>query len=174
MVNQNQENKLENSEPSYEYDERATQMLAEDVMAGDLVRGLIELITNSDDGYNRLEEKGKPVKNATILVNVDRSSKNRLAVVKDKADGFGKNKKEAREKLRWYGRRLSGRAEGGKQRGNFGFGLKDIIGLGNHKIESIRLCELGVNSPSKPLREFCRKFDTLFNYTTHFAGKDHD
>jgi len=138
MVNQNQENKLENSEPSYEYDERATQMLAEDVMAGDLVRGLIELITNSDDGYNRLEEKGKPVKNATILVNVDRSSKNRLAVVKDKADGIGKNKKEAREKLRWYGRRLSGRAEGGKQRGNFGFGLKDIIGLGNHKIESIR------------------------------------
>lgn len=50
---------------------RAFEILANQAIGNDLLKGLIELITNSDDSYARLSEKGAPT-DGRIEIEIDR------------------------------------------------------------------------------------------------------
>ena len=100
-------------------------------MRGDVVRGLIELITNSDDAYG--ESRGK------ILIEVERRKGPKgpwKLTVRDRAKGMRSNFME--EALLKLGRRTSGFEKGEKVRGNRGRGAKDLAAFGPVTFESIR------------------------------------
>jgi hypothetical protein len=101
-----------------------------------LVDGIVELVTNSDDSYKRLEERGKPT-NGTIDIFVSRKKGgmcDRL-VAKDFAEGMARGELE---KALEFGGETSGFSIGKTVRGFFGRGLKEtIIALGEGEITSI-------------------------------------
>ena len=115
------------------YTERAFLQDAQEAMGGDLVRGLIELITNADDSYVRNRRKGPGV----IRIEVDRSRRGsgRGVVVKDRAGGM--TRRDMKDKLLPLGRRASGSERGEAVRGNRGRGAKDLIAFGDVLFESI-------------------------------------
>jgi hypothetical protein len=102
-----------------------------------LVDGIVELVTNSDDSYKRLEERGKPTNG---IVDICASRKkggiaDRL-VVKDFAEGMTR---EELEKALEFGGETSGFSTGKTVRGFFGRGLKEtIIALGEGEITSMK------------------------------------
>jgi len=55
-------------------DPRYKRQNMERAMRGKIERGLVELITNSDDSYRDLEEKGKPV-SGKIRIEIERRKK---------------------------------------------------------------------------------------------------
>lgn len=99
--------------------------------------GIVELVTNSDDSYRRLEETGVRV-NGEILIEVDRKKggKCERLLVKDFAEGMSKDEME--RALEFAGE-TSGFEKGRSVRGLFGRGLKEtIISLGRGKIKTIK------------------------------------
>lgn len=104
-------------------------------MAGDIIRGLVECITNSDDSYARIEHIGQKA-NGPILIEIDRNKGARKFTVRDRAEGMSYN--EMQENLRKRGVRSSGFEKGANVRGNLGFGVKDLLGLGAFEFESIK------------------------------------
>jgi hypothetical protein len=100
-------------------------------MAGDVVRGLIELITNADDAYG--------AKSSEIFVEVHRPRRPEdatLLSVRDSATGLTP---EAMEKnFTTLGADLSGFSQGSDKRGLFGRGSKDTAWFGRTVFESIR------------------------------------
>ena len=111
------------------YAPRAFRQDAHNAMKGDIVRGLIEAITNADDAYG--EQPGK------IRVSIERrrngSSK---VVVRDRAGGMRADlMKEAIGNL---GGRTSGFEQGQNVRGNLGRGAKDLAAFGPVTFQSIR------------------------------------
>jgi hypothetical protein len=98
-------------------------------------KALVELITNSDDSYARLEKTGTQV-TGEIRITYERHRAGALLVVADQAEGMS---------FEWvsfilsYGGALSPLARGeGDGRGYFGRGLKQAIyGLGHGWIETI-------------------------------------
>jgi len=102
-----------------------------------LVDGIVELVTNCDDSYKTLEEKGQKV-NGEIGVYVNRKKGGicENLVVKDFAEGMTK---EELEKAIVFGSETSGFEVGRSVRGLFGRGLKEtIIALGNGEIKTIK------------------------------------
>lgn len=99
-------------------------------------KALVELITNCDDSYARLEKAGAPV-SGLIRVHYERHQAGALLSVVDQAEGMGFA--QARQILA-YGSAHSPLARGeGSGRGYFGRGLKQAIyGLGHGWIETIR------------------------------------
>lgn len=99
-------------------------------------KALVELITNSDDSYNRLERKCVAVA-ATIRVEYERHQHGARLVVADQAEGM--SWQQALASLT-YGGAHSPLARGeGTGRGYFGRGLKQAIyGLGYGWLETIR------------------------------------
>lgn len=121
------------NEPAFIELMRSTQMQASNAMGGDVIRGLIECITNSDDSYEIMEEGGTKV-TGVILIEVDRTK--RTISVSDRAAGM--DYQEVMSKLRERGTRSSGFEVGANVRGNRGTGAKDIVGLGSYEFETIK------------------------------------
>lgn len=98
-------------------------------------KALVELITNADDSYGRLEQAGAPV-SGQIRIHYERHQAGALLVVADQAEGMPFA--QARFILTYGGAHSPlARGEGGG-RGYFGRGLKQAIyGLGYGWIETI-------------------------------------
>lgn len=98
-------------------------------------KALVELITNSDDSYTRLEAAGVPV-SGKILIHYERHRRGALVMVGDDAEGMRFARACA---ILSYGGAHSPLARGqGGGRGFFGRGLKQaIFGLGSGWIETL-------------------------------------
>ena len=111
------------------YGPRAFSQDAELAMGGNIVRALIELITNADDAYGDEENKGK------ITVAVEhRRTKSWRVVVRNRATGM--SGAEMVEKLGSAGERTSGFESGKSLRGHLGRGAKDTAAFGPVTFES--------------------------------------
>tara|TARA_B100001123_G_scaffold1412_1_gene2001 strand:+ start:4183 stop:6396 length:2214 start_codon:yes stop_codon:yes gene_type:complete len=98
----------------------------------DLWGAIIELVTNSDDAYQRLSSMG------TIVIEIIRragSGQPTTLKVRDFAGGM--TLKTMREKLKYTGGRESGMQEGLSVRGTNSRGAKDISALGKVTFESL-------------------------------------
>ena len=102
---------------------RAILQDARQAMGNDLMNALVELITNADDSYTRLDSRGV----SEIRIEVDRSR--RVIWVDDAAEGMTMEQLE--ERLGGLGERTSGIAENDQVRGFFGRGAKDVAALGD-------------------------------------------
>ncbi len=109
---------------------RAFQKDAWEAMRGDIVRALVEYITNADDSYARVRGKGR------ILVEVEHRREPWKARVRDRASGM--SMAELRGKIGTQGGRTSGFADGADVRGNLGLGSKDPACFGQVTFESIK------------------------------------
>jgi hypothetical protein len=90
-------------------------------MQGSAIRALVELITNSDDSYIRLEEDGKETKGVIEIL----YEKNGCFAVRDYAEGMSLD--DIRRGFREYGAATSGMKMGRGVRGYFGQGAKDAL-----------------------------------------------
>lgn len=115
-----------------EYTARAFRQDAEDAMRGNIIRGLVELITNADDAYAHVKPRlGR------IRVEVEhRRGKPWKVVVRDRATGM--NKRELKERIVKLGERTSGFETGQAVRGNRGRGAKDLAAFGKVVFEAIK------------------------------------
>ena len=99
-------------------------------------KGLVELITNCDDSYSRLEQAGARV-SGHIQVRYERYLSGALLDVTDQAEGMSFERASA---VLTYGGAHSPLSRGeGNGRGYFGRGLKQaVFGLGQGWIESVK------------------------------------
>ena len=110
------------------YTGRAFRQDADQAMRGDILRGLVEAITNADDAYG---DAAGP-----ILVQVSRAHGRTWSVsVVDHACGIPLDEMERR--LATIGGRTSGHESGARVRGNRGRGAKDLAAYGTVRWESI-------------------------------------
>jgi len=115
-----------------EYTGRALLQDAQEAMRGDIVRGLVELITNSDDAYARMKNGS-----GRISVEVEhRRGSPWQVIVRDRATGMSHG--ELRDRIRRLGARSSGFEEGLEVRGNRGRGAKDLVAFGTVEFKSIQ------------------------------------
>ncbi|MGB9687078.1 MAG: ATP-binding protein [Rectinema subterraneum] len=115
-------------------DPRIIEQLAKATIKN-LIDGIVELVTNSDDSYRRLADKGLS-RNGRISIYVCREKGGicRRLMVEDFAEGMSK---EELRKAIIFGAEVSGITEGRSVRGLFGRGLKEtIIALGEGQITS--------------------------------------
>ena len=125
-----------------EYSPNLARKLAKSVVRADPVRSLVELLTNSDDSFNRT-----PRDKCKITVGYERRKDEAYFLVFDNAEGMTKQRMDIA--VGGYGFETSGRNEGKVVRGLFGRGLKEaILGLGTGTVESIKdgtysKCSLG-------------------------------
>lgn len=118
-----------------EYHDRFALQQADQAIRKDIIRALVEIVTNSDDSYQRLENAGLPVQ-GEIIIDVQRKRKNSLFRVRDRAEGMSGEKMD--EMVGTYGAPTSGFIEGRSVRGLWGRGLKDAFyGIGNGHIHAI-------------------------------------
>ena len=97
----------------------------------DIYDAIVELVTNSDDRYQRLNAAGT----IEIVVERGRGKSERLLQARDFADGMTLDVMD--EKLSRTGGRVSGMEEGFEVRGTNSRGAKDIAALGGVTFESI-------------------------------------
>lgn len=115
-----------------EYTARALLQDAKDAMRENIIQGLVELITNSDDAYSKIGAK-----RGQIRVEVEhRRGRPWTVVVRDRATGM--SHREMRERLATLARRTSGFELGKAVRGNRGRGAKDLVAFGRVTFESIK------------------------------------
>lgn len=109
----------------------------ERAMRGKIERGLVELITNSDDSYRDLEDKGKQI-SGKIRIEIERRKKGQpsIVIVRDRAGGM--NREDMYEKLGKLGKRTSGFETGKLRRGLHGRGARDVAAFGIIHFESIK------------------------------------
>lgn len=108
-------------------------------MMGDVVRGLVELITNADDSYGELEFNGLSTRSGIISISVKRRrGKNSTIQVRDRAEGMVLE--EMVSKLKRVGGITSNFLEtkGAKTRGLMGRGSKECVVFGNLTFKSIK------------------------------------
>jgi hypothetical protein len=118
-------------------DKRVLKQLSDSAIKKEPVRAVVELITNSDDSYRRLEAQGHAVDGKTIIEVIRKKKSNSIIRVIDCAEGFTYSKME--ERVGGFGVDTSGLTEGFNVRGFFGRGLKEaILGLGYGTVESIK------------------------------------
>ena len=112
-----------------EYGGRAFAQDASNAMKGDIVRGLVELITNCDDAYGDVDGK--------IRIEVEhRKNKPWKVIVRDRAAGMRKEKMV--KAIGGLGGRTSGFEHGKDVRGNLGRGAKDLAAFGPVTFENLR------------------------------------
>jgi|SRR5579864_553238 len=101
---------------------RALKMLADQAIGNDLMKGFLELVTNSDESYARLEAKGVPT-DGRIEIEVNRRPRKNETIIRviDWAEGMDEVQLE--RCVGSYGEDTSGQVG----RGIFGMGLKDTI-----------------------------------------------
>lgn len=104
-------------------------------MHGDIVRGLIELITNADDAYAALGSC-TPRSPGRISIEVEhRRNQPWRVVVRDRATGM--RRETMKKRLAILGGRTSGFEAGQDRRGNLGRGAKDLAYFGDTTFTSI-------------------------------------
>ncbi len=115
------------------YEGRAFHQDAMEAMRGDIVRGIIEAVTNSDDAYAAVDDG--QAKRIFIEVEHRRNQPWRV-VIRDRAIGMCADDMENR--LTHIGGRTSGFETGEYRRGNLGRGAKDLAAFGDVTFEAIR------------------------------------
>ncbi|MCK6569415.1 MAG: hypothetical protein L6Q45_17175, partial [Anaerolineales bacterium] len=119
-----------------QYADRVALQQADQAIRKDVLRALVEIITNSNDSYSRLEDKGVQV-SGEIIIDVWRKHKNSVIRVRDFAEGMDDARMDV--VVGTYGEATSGLKEDLHVRGMWGRGLKDaIFGLGYGYVNSIR------------------------------------
>jgi len=101
-------------------------------MRGNIVRAIVEYVTNADDSYKRLGRKGR------VLVEVEhrRSNEPWHVRIRDRAEGM--TFREMKERIGRQGVRASGFEGGQAVRGNLGLGSKDPACFGRVIFQSIK------------------------------------
>ena len=94
------------------------------MLQGNAIRALVELITNSDDSYIRLEEEQKAA-NGLIEVLYEKKAYRGHFAVRDYAEGMSID--DVRRGFKEYGAATSGLKTGRGVRGYFGQGAKDAL-----------------------------------------------
>lgn len=128
-----------------EYADRVAIQQADQAIRRDMVRALVELITNSDDSYHRLEGNGR-TSSGDIVIEIQRRHTNSKLRISDRAEGMSGEQLD--RKVGRYGEETSGFHKGQRVRGFWGRGLKDaIFGLGSGTIttfcdENLYICKL--------------------------------
>jgi len=103
---------------------RSTIRNMRSAMQGNVIRALVELITNSDDSYIRLEEENINHR-GEIFIHYRKKGYHGYFSVRDHAEGMTYEK--ILESFRKYGKATSGLKEGKRVRGYFGHGAKDAL-----------------------------------------------
>ena len=116
------------------FTDRALMQLATAAIRKDPIKSLVELVTNSDDSYRRLEFVGAS-SNGRIIIKLDRQACS--VSILDYAEGLDARRMD--ECVGTYGADVSGFDAGYAVRGFYGRGLKDaILGLGSGTVRSIK------------------------------------
>lgn len=119
-----------------QYADRVALQQADQAIRKDVLRALVEIITNSNDSYSRLDDAGLPV-SGEIIIDILRKRKNSVIRVRDFAEGMDDARMDV--VVGTYGEATSGLKEDLHVRGMWGRGLKDaIFGLGYGYVNSIR------------------------------------
>ncbi len=119
-----------------QYADRVALQQADQAIRKDVLRALVEIITNSNDSYARLEDEGLPA-SGEIIIDVLRKHKNSVIRVRDFAEGMDDAHMD--RVVGTYGEATSGLKEDMHVRGLWGRGLKDaIFGLGYGYVNSIK------------------------------------
>ena len=119
-----------------QYADRVALQQADQAIRKDILRALVEIITNSNDSYSRLEGAGVSV-SGEIIIDVLRKRKDSLICIRDFAEGM--NDVHMDRVVGTYGEATSGLKEDKNVRGMWGRGLKDaIFGLGYGYVSSIK------------------------------------
>jgi hypothetical protein len=120
----------------FRYTPRAVRQDAGQAMGGDLIRGLVELILNSLDSYQRMRDSGKLAADKQVRITVLMQGRgDKTIAVRDRAEGFSPAK--IRDGIEAMGERTSGAEHGALVRGNRGRGLKDLLHFGTVSVRSI-------------------------------------
>lgn len=119
-----------------QYADRVALQQADQAIRKDVLRALVEIITNSNDSYSRLEDAGLHAR-GEIFIEVLRKHKNSVIRVRDFAEGMNDIRMD--HVVGTYGEATSGLKEDMHVRGMWGRGLKDaIFGLGYGYVNSIQ------------------------------------
>jgi hypothetical protein len=119
-----------------QYADRVALQQADQAIRKDVLRALVEIITNSNDSYSRLEDEGLPA-SGEIIIDLLRKHKNSVIRVRDFAEGMDDARMD--KVVGTYGEATSGMKEDMHVRGMWGRGLKDaIFGLGYGYVNSIK------------------------------------
>ena len=122
-----------------QYADRVALQQADQAIRKDVLRALVEIITNCNDSYSRLEHAGQRV-NGEIIIDIQRKHTNSLIRIRDHAEGMTDIRMD--KVVGTYGEATSGLKEDKHVRGMWGRGLKDsIFGLGYGYVRSFK----GVN-----------------------------
>ena len=113
---------------------RGMRQDADNAMRGDVVRGLVEIITNADDAYVRAGHSG-PIRITVEHLDQNNGLSARVSVA-DCATGMTADEME--EKFGVAGARHSGFEKGVSVRGLMGRGFGDVAELGETQLESIK------------------------------------
>ena len=112
---------------------------AYDTIRGSLTRAAIELTTNPDDSYKRLENKNAPVSG---IIDIEYERKKDTAILKFRDFAEGMSEEELETKVRTYASSTSGfenKQKGRSVRGLWGRGLiQALLGLGSGSIHTIK------------------------------------
>lgn len=115
---------------------RVAEQQARATIKNNPVLALVELVTNSDDSYRRLEKAGVAV-DGRIIVELVRKYEGSVIRVIDYAEGF--DEKTMDERVGGYGGDTSGFTTEDAGRGYWGRGLKEaMIAMGFGSVESIK------------------------------------
>lgn len=101
---------------------RALELLANQAIGNDFLKGLLELVTNSDESYARIEGKGAPT-SGRIEIEIDRRPRKKETIIRVIDWGEGMDDSQIERCVGSYGEDTSGQVG----RGIFGMGLKDTI-----------------------------------------------
>jgi len=119
-----------------QYADRVALQQADQAIRKDVLRALVEIITNSNDSYSRLEHTGAQV-SGEIMIEIRRKHENSLIRVRDRAEGMTDERMD--KVVGTYGEATSGLKEDKQVRGMWGRGLKDaIFGLGYGYVRSFK------------------------------------
>src|SRR3990172_195021 len=119
-----------------QYADRVALQQADQAIRKDVLRALVEIITNSNDSYARLESTGAAV-SGEIVIEIQRRHQNSVIRVRDFAEGMDDARMDM--VVGTYGEATSGLKEDQRVRGMWGRGLKDaIFGLGFGYVRSVK------------------------------------
>lgn len=119
-----------------QYADRVAIQQADQAIRKDVMRALVEIITNANDSYSRLEQAGQTVR-GEMIIEVQRKHRNSTIRVRDFAEGM--TDKRMDKVVGTYGEATSGLKEDQRVRGMWGRGLKDsVFGLGYGHVRSFK------------------------------------
>ena len=119
-----------------QYADRVAIQQADQAIRKDVMRALVEIITNANDSYSRLEDADISA-SGEMVIDVLRKHINSKIIVRDFAEGMTDSRMD--KVVGTYGEATSGIKEDKHVRGMWGRGLKDsIFGLGYGYVRSFK------------------------------------